>query len=109
MDHDPGCDRNIAIAGAIEAVRSGSGATIKFHQGRLRRRWPWDGIGTYVPNLRAAVARQEASTRENLAALARRLFGPERGADLDIPPRGSAPKSIPPDFCSPGYERSARR
>jgi len=48
--------------------------------------------------LRAAVSRQDASTRENLGALARRLFGPEHGAGLDIPPRGSAPGSIPPDF-----------
>ena len=58
--------------------------------------------------LRAAVARQEVPIRENLAALARRLFGAEHGADLDIPPRGSAPESIPPDFSSPEYERSAR-
>jgi len=59
--------------------------------------------------LRTAVARQEAPRRENLAALARRLFGPERGVDLDIPSRGSAPESSPPDFSSPEYERSARR
>lgn len=32
--------------------------------------------------LRAAVARQEAPPRENLASLARRLFGPEHGTDL---------------------------
>jgi plasmid stability protein len=58
--------------------------------------------------LRAAVARQEAPARENIAALARRLFGPEHGADLNLPPRGSAPESIPPDFSSPEYERSSR-
>lgn len=54
--------------------------------------------------LRAGLARQELPARENLAALARRLFGPEHGADLDIPPRGSAPETIPPDFSSPEYE-----
>ncbi len=54
--------------------------------------------------LRAGVARQEPPARENLAALARRLFGPEHGADLDIPPRGFAPEPIPPDFSGPEYE-----
>ena len=57
--------------------------------------------------LRAAVARQETPARENLAALARRLFGPEHGADLDIPSRGSAPKSIPPDFSGPEFDPPA--
>jgi antitoxin FitA len=54
--------------------------------------------------LRAGLARQEAPARENLAALARRLFGPGHGADLEIPPRGSAPETIPPDFSAPEYE-----
>ena len=58
--------------------------------------------------LRAAVARQEAPSHENLADLARRLFGPERGADLDIPPRGSGPNRVPPDFSGPEYARSSR-
>ena len=58
--------------------------------------------------LRAAVARREASARENLAALARRLFGPEHGANLDIPSRASAPTSIPPDFSGPEYDLPAR-
>lgn len=48
--------------------------------------------------LRAAVARQQVPSRENLADLAHRLFGREHGADLDIPRRGSAPKRSPPDF-----------
>lgn len=56
----------------------------------------------------AAVARQEAPTRENLAALARHLFGPEHGAELDILPLGRAPESIPPDFSSAECERSIR-
>jgi len=54
--------------------------------------------------LRAAIARQEAPPRENLAALARRLFGPEYGADLDLPPRGAAPGSLPPDFSGAEYD-----
>jgi plasmid stability protein len=48
--------------------------------------------------LRTAVARQHAPARENLVALAKRLFGPEHGADLAIPPRGAAPGRVPPDF-----------
>lgn len=58
--------------------------------------------------LRTAVARQEAPARENLATLSRRLFGPDSGADLNIPPRGSAPKSIPPDFSGPEYDFPTR-
>jgi len=48
--------------------------------------------------LRTAVARQEAPARETLVTLARRLFGPEHGVELDIPSRGAAPGSVPPDF-----------
>lgn len=58
--------------------------------------------------LRAAVARQEKPPRENLVALARRLFGPEHGADLDIPPRGAAPGKAPPDFVGFDDERPAQ-
>ena len=54
--------------------------------------------------LRVAVARQEAPPRENLAALAQRLFGPGHGVDLDIPPRGAAPGSGPPDFSDAAYD-----
>jgi plasmid stability protein len=57
--------------------------------------------------LRAAVARQDAPPRESLAALARRLFGPDGGIDLDIPPRGAAPDSIPPDFSGPEHDPSS--
>jgi hypothetical protein len=52
----------------------------------------------------AAVARQDPPPRENLADLARRLFGPTNGADLDIPPRGTAPECNPPDFSGPEYD-----
>jgi antitoxin FitA len=54
--------------------------------------------------LRAAVARQEAPPRENLVSFARRLFGPEHGVDLDIPPRGSRHGREPPDFSGPEYD-----
>jgi plasmid stability protein len=58
--------------------------------------------------LRTAVARQEAPARENLVALARRLFGPEHGKDLDIPPRGTASESVPPDFSETDDNPSGR-
>lgn len=51
--------------------------------------------------LRAAVARQGTSPRENLVDIARRLFGREHGVDLGIPSRGSAPASTPPDLSGP--------
>jgi plasmid stability protein len=54
--------------------------------------------------LRVAVARQEALPRENLPALARRLFGPAHGVELDIPPRGVVPGSGPPDFSDAAYD-----
>jgi len=54
--------------------------------------------------LRTAIARQEAPPRENLVALAARLFGSAGGADLDIPPRGAAPEREPPDFSGPEYD-----
>ena len=58
--------------------------------------------------LRAAVARQLAPPRENLVALANRLFGSEHGVDLDIPPRGSTPEREPPDFSGPEYDPPKR-
>ena len=54
--------------------------------------------------LRTAVARQSVSERENLAGVARRLFGPDHGADLDLPMRGSAPASEPPDFAGADFD-----
>lgn len=55
--------------------------------------------------LRAAVARQDApEQQENLADIARRLFGPENGVDLDIPPRGDAPSRPPPDVSGPEWD-----
>ena len=57
---------------------------------------------------RAAVARQETPLRENLGALARRLFGPEHGADLDLPPRDNTMGRSPPDFSGPEYDPPER-
>jgi plasmid stability protein len=57
--------------------------------------------------LRAGVARQEAPPRENLAVLAQRLFGPDHGVDIDLPPRGAAPASLPPDFSSAEHDPPA--
>lgn len=47
--------------------------------------------------LRAAV-KVRRGPREHLVDAAERLFGPEHGIDLDIPPRGSAPSRPSPDF-----------
>ena len=58
--------------------------------------------------LRTAVARQETPPRENLGALARRLFGPEHGADLDLPPRGNTMGRSPPDFSGSDYDPPER-
>ena len=58
--------------------------------------------------LRAAVARQDATPGENLVMLARRLLGPDRAADLEIPPRGAAPERSPPDFSGPEHNPPAR-
>ena len=46
--------------------------------------------------LRIAIASQ--SREENIVDVADRLFGRKHGFDLDIPPRGGAPKRPPPDF-----------
>ncbi len=48
--------------------------------------------------LRVAVASQAAPGRENLAEIASRLFGASHGAELDLPPRGSAPRRAPIDL-----------
>ena len=58
--------------------------------------------------LRVAVARQDAPPRENLAALAQRLFGPAHGAAIDIPPRGSSPGRDPLVFADAEHEQADR-
>jgi plasmid stability protein len=56
--------------------------------------------------LRLAVARDAASTKsESLLAIATRIFGPERGVDLDLPPRDAGEGRPPVDFSGPEYDR----
>jgi len=55
-------------------------------------------------NLRQQIAEfvapyQRAKPDLNLADLALTLFGPERGVELDIPPRDAAQDRPPPDFA----------
>lgn len=50
--------------------------------------------------LRVGVASQAAPGRENLADIASRLFGTAHGADLSLPPRGSAPALAPIDVST---------
>lgn len=46
--------------------------------------------------LRVSLAGSAANSSESLADIARRLFGPENGVDLELPPRG--PMREPPTF-----------
>jgi plasmid stability protein len=48
--------------------------------------------------LRASVARQRTPPQEHPVDIACRLFDPENGVELDIPPRGAAAERLPPDF-----------
>lgn len=52
--------------------------------------------------LRTAVAREDAMPTEPLGDLARRLFGPLGGIELELPPRDSRSDRPPPDFLGPG-------
>jgi len=42
--------------------------------------------------------------KESLADIARRLFGPEHGFDLELPPRNAALDRPPPDFSGPEFD-----
>jgi antitoxin FitA len=49
--------------------------------------------------LRSGVKRpDEPAPKESLVAVARRLFGPENGVDLELPPRDWREDRPPPDF-----------
>jgi plasmid stability protein len=49
--------------------------------------------------LRRGVARSDKSApKESLVAMAQRLFGPENGIDLELPPRDWREDRPPPDF-----------
>jgi antitoxin FitA len=54
--------------------------------------------------LRTACARDAATTQPtNLLEIARSIFGPEQGVDLDLPPRAGDTQRPPPDFSGPEY------
>lgn len=56
--------------------------------------------------LRTAIARDASvSTSESLMQIATRLFGPDRGLDLDLSPRGADTMRPPPDFSGPEYDQ----
>ena len=55
-------------------------------------------------SLRQSVARPARATQENIVDVARRLFGPENGIDLDLPPRSADIERPPPDFSGPEYD-----
>jgi plasmid stability protein len=55
--------------------------------------------------LRTAVAQQATVPQEHPVDIARRLFGPKHGVELDIPPRGAAPGRAPPDFSHRANKR----
>jgi len=55
--------------------------------------------------LRSAVARPPPKPDLTLADLALTLFGPERGVDLEIPPRDPAQDRPPPDFADTDEDR----
>lgn len=46
---------------------------------------------------------QEEAGDENIAELARRLFGPENGVNLDLPSRRDDLERPPPDFSGPEF------
>ena len=55
--------------------------------------------------LRTSVARQdEPRNEESLTDIARRLFGPEHGVELDIPPRDATQDRPPLDFSGPEWD-----
>jgi plasmid stability protein len=55
--------------------------------------------------LRRDVARTaNPGKKESLIDIADRIFGPNGGFDLELPPRGSMPGREPPDFSGPEYD-----
>ena len=56
--------------------------------------------------LRAAIARDASQPGpESLMQIARRLFGPEHGVDLDLPPRDADIARLPVDFTAADNDR----
>jgi hypothetical protein len=64
-------------------------------------------IGNEVrETLRTALAREAAEgARANLMEIARAIFGPDRGVDLDLPSRGAGTSRPPLDFSGDEYDR----
>ena len=56
----------------------------------LRVRAAKQGISleAYTRGILQKVSQEEAESGQNLAEIARQCFGPDRGIDLDLPPRG---------------------
>jgi plasmid stability protein len=55
--------------------------------------------------LRFAVARGDSPSRENIVAVAQRLFGTRHGMELSLSERGRAPDKIPPSFSGTQIEQ----
>jgi plasmid stability protein len=56
--------------------------------------------------LRGALASgKNTASAENLYQIARRIFGEERGFDLNLPPRRDDIERPPVDFSGPEYDR----
>lgn len=54
--------------------------------------------------LRSAVARAQEPAGEGLVAIAHRLFGPEHGFDIDLPPRDVSAGRRVPDFSGEEFD-----
>jgi len=85
----------------ISNVDSALHARLKEHAAAHRRSLEEDAREL----LRLGVAQQAIVPQEHLVDVARRLFGPKHGVELDIPPRGAAPGRAPPDFSHPANKR----
>ena len=55
--------------------------------------------------LRITLARDADGEEKPLLPLAARLFGPERGVDLELPPRADDGQRPAPDFSGPEHGR----
>ncbi len=55
-------------------------------------------------SLRQSVAEPERRRPENIVDVARRLFGPDNGVDLDLPLRNAERERPPVDFSGPEYD-----
>jgi hypothetical protein len=70
------------------------------YKGFIRKTFTRAATGDRIPG--------SSQLKENLAALARRLFGPANGVDLEIPRGDSGPQRDPPDFSEPDHDPPER-